>query len=216
VNKVKTTCEQLALDDLQRERTESELVVQVYGPFPLGNKENSILSSPLGNLKGVYLWAIPFENSYLIYYVGETGVSFAARNMEHIKCYLNGFYRIYEPDAFAKGEKILLWGGMWKSNRKGSDTMLTYLHQYHQLSILSYKFLDQFNVFVIPINEDDRRIRQRIEAAIAYKLLEQDGIIAKFQDSDIRYFPRRRNEQPRKIKVNANKLLLGLPNELTI
>lgn len=190
---------------------------QFYGPFQLtGSKEESVLLSSIGKLTGVYLWTIPFENKYLPYYVGETGVSFAYRSMEHVKCYLNGFYRIYDPEAFATGKKILVWGGMWKSNRRGSDTMIEYLHQYHKLSSLSYTFLNQFRIFLAPFDSDDRRLRQRLEAAIASKLFEQDGIIGSFQDNDVRYYPRRPKEQPIKIKLKFNELILGLSGELTI
>lgn len=190
--------------------------LQFYGPFQLaGSQEESILLSPKGKLMGVYLLTIPFENKYLPYYVGETGVSFASRSMDHVKCFLNGFYRIYDPEAFATGKKILVWGGMWKSNRKGSDTMIEYLQQYHKLSSLSYTFLNLFRFFLAPFDSDDR-LRQRLEAAIASKLLEQDGIIGSFQDNDIRYYPRRPKEQPIKIKLKVNELILGLSGELTI
>jgi hypothetical protein len=47
-------------------------------------------------------------------------------------------------------------------------------------------------------------------------LLEQDGIIGSFQDSDIRYYPRRSKEKPIKIRLRHSELLMGISGELTI
>ena len=46
------------------------LELKFHGPFHItnGQKENLLLS-PLGELKGVYVWVIPFRNKYLSYYV---------------------------------------------------------------------------------------------------------------------------------------------------
>jgi hypothetical protein len=124
------------------------------------------------------------------------GVSFAHRTLEHVKCYLRGLYRIYDPHQFAKGKKILIWGGMWKPNRKDPDTMYEYLTQYQRLFPLSYEFLNQFRIFLAPIDEDNQRIRQRVEAAIAFTLREHDGVVGSFQDTDIKYWARRPQERP--------------------
>ncbi|MCL5949643.1 MAG: hypothetical protein M1490_04120 [Candidatus Bathyarchaeota archaeon] len=191
--------------------------LKFHGPFHIINgQEENLLLSPLGELKGVYVWAIPFQNKYLSYYVGETGKSFVYRTMEHIKCYLNGFYRIYNPEEFAMGKKKLVWGGMWKTDRKSPKIMIEYLNNYQQLSILAYAFLTQFRVFLAPLDNDNQRLRQRIEAAIAQDLLQQDGIIGSFQDNGIRYYLRRQSEPPIKIKLNGYEQLLGLNGELTI
>ena len=94
--------------------------------------------------------------------------------------------------------------------------MIEYLNNYQQLSTLAYAFLTQFRVFLAPLDKDNQRLRQRIEAAIAQDLLQQDGLIGSFQDNDIIYYPRRQSEPPIKIKLNAYEQLLGLNCELTI
>lgn len=151
--------------------TES-LFVQWFGPYCFaGSESENVFTNSIGEKKGVYLWTIPFDSKYLVYYVGETGVSFAERLLQHVQSYLNGFYRVFDPEEFAEGRKVLVWGGMWKSDRKSPDIMFEYLRQYHKLSDMAHSLLNQFRIFVAPLKENDRRIRQRIEAAIAYGLL---------------------------------------------
>ena len=133
--------------------------------------------------------------------------------MEHTRDVLQGLYRVYDPSQFAQGRKTLIWGGMWKPDRKGSSTMLEFLNRYLELSPLIYQFLGQLRFFLAPIDAE-KRMRQRIEAAIAKKLLEQPEIIGEFQDNDIRYQPRRTNEKPILVTMRSFESILGLSSEL--
>jgi len=192
------------------------LEIQLYGPYRcFGNKDESVFHVPISTRKGVYFWTIPFENQYLTYYIGETGNSFVYRTMEHIQCYLRGFYRVYDPNEFAKGKKVLIWGGMWKPDRKGLDVKLEFIDRYPALSRQIYEYLAQFRLFLAPIDRD-RRTRQRIEAAIATKMLGRPGVIGNFQDDDIRYWPRRSEEQPIYVKMKPSELIMGLNEELVV
>jgi len=192
------------------------LKLQWCGPYRFcGNRDESVFLVSVGERRGIYLWAIPFENQYLTYYVGETGRSFAYRSIEHAKCYLEGFYRVYDPEKFAKGEKVLIWGGMWKPNRKDLKIMYEFLEKYPKLSHQIYEFLEQFKIFLAPTNVK-QRTRQRIESAIASKLLGQPGVVGKFQDADIKYLPRRAREQPIYLKMSFPETILGLNDELVV
>jgi hypothetical protein len=179
-----------------------------------GSKDDSVLISPESGKTGVYLWTVPYQEKYLAYYVGETGKSFAHRTMQHTQYYLNGFYRVYDPKEFVKGSKSLIWGGMWKTGRKGPDTMLEFLNQYTELSTEIDKFLKAFRIFLAPL-DSERRIRQRIEAAINSRLCEQPGIVGSFQDKDIKYLPKRADEDAILVRINSHEPILGLANELT-
>jgi hypothetical protein len=190
--------------------------VEFVGPYRfIGSKNESVLTAPIGKKKGVYLWTIPFQNGYLTYYVGETGVSFAVRSMQHIQNYLNGLYRLYDLEEFHNGERVLVWGGMWKPGRKGSKTMYEFLQSYSKFAPLILDFIQGFRLFLAPI-EGNRRIRQRIEAAIAGSLNSQSGVVRTFQDKDIRYAPRRSKEEPIKVKITIPAAIMGLENELEI
>jgi len=189
--------------------------MQWHGPYVLyGTKYGSIFTQPETKKSGIYLWTIPFEKRYLTYYVGETGRSFATRIMEHTRDYLSGFYRVYDPLQFAGGKKKFVWGGMWKPGRRDPHRMLEFLNRYAELSTAIYEFLGQFRIFLAPLDVEERT-RQRIEAAIANRLFEQSGLIGKFQDEDIRYRPRRTDEEPISVKMISFESILGLCSELT-
>ncbi len=73
-----------------------------------------LFAQPEAQQSGIYLWTIPFGEQFLTYYVGETGRSFVARHTEHAQSYLHGLYRVYDPQLFAKGEKVFIWEGCGK------------------------------------------------------------------------------------------------------
>lgn len=185
-----------------------------YGPYKwYGPKDRALFSSPEVKKAGIYLWTIPFKKQYLVYYVGETGRSFAARFTEHTRDYLYGLYRIYDPHHFTQGKKTLLWEGMWKSSI--CDRMGEFLNRYSELSPLVYKLMGAFRIFLAPLDVEDR-IRQRIEAALAKRLYQQPGLVGKFQDDDIRYSPRRHGEKPISVSKIFPEEILGLGNELIV
>lgn len=189
-------------------------VVNWHGPYKLyGTKDDSVLATVLAKQKGIYLWAAPFEGKYLTYFVGETGRSFATRFLEHIRYYLYGFYRVYDPDDFVHGRKTLVWDGMWKPDRKSPEIMLEFLNRYPELSQLIYRYLGEFRIFLAPIDAQ-RRVRQRIEAAIAKRLLEQQGLTSEFHDHEVRYLSKRTDEAPILVEMQAFESILGLCNEL--
>jgi hypothetical protein len=50
------------------------LLFQCYGPYKfIGNETESVFTNQNGVQKGVYLWAVPFGDEFLVYYVGQTG-----------------------------------------------------------------------------------------------------------------------------------------------
>lgn len=175
----------------------------------------NLLLNPIGKEKGIYLWTIPFENKYLVHYVGETGVSFAYRTMEHIKNYLQGQYTLYEPEEFAKGKKIQLWSGMWKERKSNPAVMHEFLQKYPEFSTKYFDFLTLLRFFAIPV-ESSRRVRQRIESAIARHLYKQPGIVGAFQDKGVRYLPRRSDEIPMLLKIKSSVRIISMPIELAI
>ena len=192
------------------------LFVKWFGPYCLvGNKDENIFTNLLGERKGVYLLAIPFDGKHLVYYVGETGVSFSQRLLQHIQNYLSGFYRLFDPEEFAEGRKILVWGGMWKSDRKDPKFILDFLKRHSELAPKILRFVEQFRVFLAPIDAD-KRILERIESEIARSINEQNGIAGRFQDSDIRYKPRRLNEPHIKVTMIFPKSIMGLKKELLV
>ena len=104
-------------------------------------------------------------------------------------------------------------GGMWKKNRK--HKMGEFLNRYSELSPIIYEYLRLFRIFVGPIDVK-KRIRRRIEAAIANSLYIQSGIVGEFQNNDITFHPRRSDEEPFDVELKGVENILGLGNKITV
>jgi hypothetical protein len=192
------------------------LSVEWFGPYRfVGHEADNVFTCSMGKKKGVYLFTIPFEGKYLVYYVGETGDSFANRLLQHVQSYLNGFYRIFDPEEFAAGRKVLLWGGMWKTDRREPKLICDFIDRQAELAPKIIMFLKQFRIFLAPIDED-KRIIERVEAEIARSLNQHEGLVGAFQDKDVRYRPTRLNEQQFRAVLNFSQPVLGLSEELLV
>jgi hypothetical protein len=192
------------------------LSVRWYGPYSFVKSEDqNIFTCLMGEKKGVYLFTIPFEGKYLVYYVGETGDSFANRLLQHVQSYLNGFYRIFDPEEFVKGRKVLLWGGMWKTDRREPKLISDFIDRQTELAPKILLQLKRFRIFLAPIDED-KRIIERVEAEIARSLNQQEGLIGGFQDKDVRYRPTRPNEQRFKVIMTFSNPIMGLSQEVSV
>jgi hypothetical protein len=162
----------------------------------------------------IYLKSL-LRGKYLVYYAGETGASFAIRLLQHVQSYLNGFYRVFDPEEFVRGRKVLLWGGMWKSDRKEPKLICEFLQKNSELAPKIIRFIQQFRIFLAPIDED-KQIMERIESGIAKSLNRQSGFIADFQDKDVRYRPTRPDEQQFRVLMTFSKSIMGLREELLV
>lgn len=93
--------------------------LEFKGLFQWYSREGDCLfERPEADLSGIYLWAVERDGAYMTYYVGESGRSFRERFTEHADGYLNGYYRLYDPEPFARGEKKEIWSGMWKPDTR--------------------------------------------------------------------------------------------------
>ncbi len=192
------------------------LSVKWYGPYSfVDSGVENVFTCSMGEKKGVYLFTIPFEGKYLVYYVGETGASFANRMLQHAQSYLNGFYRIFDPEEFVKGRKILLWGGMWKADRREPKLISDFIDKQAELAPKIILFLKQFRIFLAPIGKD-KRIIERVEAEIARSLNQQEGLIGAFQDKDVRYRPTSPDEQQFWVMMTFPQPIMGLTEKLFV
>jgi hypothetical protein len=130
---------------------------------------------------------------------------------EHLSEQLSGRYRIYEPEAFAQGRKKLLWRGVYGP---GAETNVEgFVSQLSAMAPALVQFVRTMRFHVAPASASDR-IRRRIEAALAGHLYRQDGVLGQFQDSDIRYTPRSKNEEPVRVQLTWQARPLGVPDML--
>lgn len=188
-----------------------------HGPFRfLNDKETSVFKHPHSREQGIYVWAVPFGEQYLPYYIGETGDSFSGRLKSHVKEYLSGGYRVYETDPFRRGEKTLVWKGTWlKGTEEGMPDFLDGYLDYTQ-KILS--LLGTFEIFLAPLKTEES-VRKRIEGAIARCLFDyqKKNNREAFIEKEDRNRLRRRlpTEHPISLTILGGEAIIGLRNELS-
>ncbi len=186
--------------------------ITISGFGPLGFlKSPSILEHPSGSQCGVYLWTVNIEENEFIYYVGETGKSFSQRMLGHLKAYISGSYVVLDAAHFAKGEKVILWRGMYMEGPKPS--ILDFVRHQEEYVAQVRSMLDLFNVWLLP-TDCSRVVRRRIEGAIAAHLYHQPGLVGELQDKGIRYVKRKPNEDPVHVTIIAPRPIMGLPRSL--
>ena len=191
------------------------LNVDFSGPFSwLGaSSAPSVLDCELRKSFGVYLWAIPRPDGYLVYYVGETGTSFARRLTDHYKEHAACFYHLYSPDPFACGRKALAWPGRYDA--KDRRSVLECIAAYPELAPSVAELTALYRFLLAPLSVSTR-LRRRIEAAIALSLYAAPGRVGSFQDQGIRYSPKKSEEEPIQCTFNSTVPILGLPDHLTV
>ena len=193
----------------------NQLILDFSGPFILCGDEGDLLfdHQEIAQRTGVYLWAVRFQDGFLVNYVGETGTSFYQRMKDHMIQCLGGNYRICEPTLFSQGKREILWNGMWRRGTR--DLMPLFVSRYIELAPKIKEYLELIRVFVAPV-ETTSRMRRRIEGTIAFSLREQPPPIGTFINEDVRYFRRRRGEEPLRVRINCSQRILGLEAEIVV
>jgi hypothetical protein len=162
----------------------------------------------VGTNPGIYLWTVPSTVGELVYYVGETDRGFARRMDEHLTEQLSGRYRLYEPNAFLRGEKDLLWRGV--NGRGAQPNVAGFVDKLPAWAPALVEFVRSIRFHVAPTTCSGRS-RRRIEAALANHLREQKGLIGKFQEADVRYARRRVNEETITVEITWQQKPLDVP-----
>lgn len=153
------------------------------------------------------------EDGELIHYVGETGDSFAKRMLDHFKEHASGGYHLYSPEPYSEGRKICLWPGRY--DRDSRTFVSDFVFKLHELWPAIVALAKTYRFYLAPL-ACDRRLRRRIEAAIASTLYEQLGIAGDFLGRGIRYSSRRNDEAPLSVAIESSVRLIGLPEVLEV
>lgn len=190
-----------------------EVVVPFSGPFswPGTPDAPSVFGAELGRSCGIYIWTVPQQDGHFVYYVGETGRSFAVRLLEHYKEHATCMYHVYSPAEFGRGEKVALWPGRYDPTDRKSITECISQHLKFASQINELTYLYRF--FLAPLSCEER-IRRRVEAAIAGALYDAPGLAGMFQDRGIRYDPRTDEEAPIGCLITSPVRLIGLPERI--
>jgi hypothetical protein len=191
-------------------RASDEITISFTGPFSWAGASDApcIHDTDAVRKAGIYLWTVPLPEGHLVYYVGETGRNFSVRLRQHYGELAAARYHVYSAVDFARGEKLCLWPGRYDSiDRKTDEDCVA------KLPSISEQIREMTGVlrfFLAPMS-CDKRLRRRIEAAIAQSLYDSPGNAGTFQDRGIRYEPRMRAEQPIACVATSAVPLLGLP-----
>jgi hypothetical protein len=191
--------------------TEFELIL--HGPYGLcGTHEKILFYEDIGEEAGIYFWTVPYvQGGSIINYIGETGVSFKQRFKDHMIHTAGGNYRICDPDFEVQGVERILWNGLW---RKGTrDKMPEFVSRIIELSPAIKKSLEHSEIYVAPF-KSEKRIRQRIEGAIADHIKAQDPPASGLLPTDVRYTKRWDDEDPVSVLISGGDALLGMPKDL--
>jgi hypothetical protein len=186
--------------------------LRFYGPYLLCSEHEDLLAQcPYSKESGIYLKAVKQSSGiYRVFYLGETGTSFYQRMKEHIVQTLGGNYRICDPDALREGIQTVIWDGLW---RKGTrDKLPEFLQHYEALAPIVKRSLTVQEVFVAPF-ESERRLRQRIEGSLALAL-RSDTTASSLMASDVRYYKRRKDEEPVMVNIEAKSEIEGFPLQI--
>ncbi|MGB8951719.1 MAG: hypothetical protein WCC06_03525 [Candidatus Aminicenantales bacterium] len=194
---------------------EETIILDFFGPFSWrGSAEApSIFGATVARQSGIYMWTISVEGSELVYYVGETGRDFETRMLEHFREHCSGGYHIYSPSEFRHGMKIPLWPGRYDPAER--TTVADFVVKAPELWPAILDLINIYRFFLAPL-QYDRRLRERIEGAIAAHLYGQKGPVGDFQDRGIRYRPRMSKEAPIAVAIGSWEMFRGLPPALEV
>jgi hypothetical protein len=183
------------------------------GPYEwFGPPERTLYGSGWVDEPGVYLWTIPTAaTTFTPYFVGETGRSFAERFAEHTRAYLGGEYTVWEPEDFLQKNKVEVWGGLWKPERR--KMFGEYLENLERLNMRTLDLLRAYRIFLAPMRGSER-MRERVEAAIirAVRLADPHP----FLDENLRYRPRLPSEPPVNYEMHWPAPVEGVPTRCQV
>lgn len=180
------------------------------GPFALGGDHAPIVfADAIANESGLYVWTVPYAGGGLIVtYVGETQSSFGQRMKEHTIQTLGGNYRVSDPDQLCQGVDEIVWNGLWRRGTR--DKLPEYLDRFTDLAPVIKRQLLAVRVLVAPF-QGERRVRRRIEAALAAHIWNQPPPASSLLPRDIRYHAQRGDEEPIPVRVLRDVEVLGFP-----
>lgn len=169
----------------------------------------AVKDSNYANETGVYIWAVPVEEGYMVTYVGITGRNFAKRMEEHLQSYLSGEYGTYKLEALKEGKAERIYPGTFRDAE-----IEEFIENHEEIFTKLKQYLYNTEIFLIPL-DGDKQFRENLESAIADKIRNS----SKTGDLPLSGSPKQDyepNEQSETIKLNTDENFIGLPKKLEI
>jgi len=159
------------------------------------------------NTEGVYIFTFEFDG-YVAYWPGITEKRpLIKRLQDHPPKFRNGEYNVLDVDSAKKGNRELIWKG-WEYAKKHRDEFIT-----NKKSILKAvdKQLCATKIFVAEVS--DKRLRERIEAALAIGLYTSGSELI---DKGMHLIPKRADEAVIEITNICTTKIDGVPDILLV
>lgn len=181
------------------------------GPYSWPGYEKETGLPPIPKIPGVYLQTFYYRGGYLIYAAGITRRMIPVRLKEHNRKYNNGEYNVFNMDYLKDGIRKEIWHG-WGYAREHRDEF----DDNKEIILEAVKEqLACFRIFIANPGTE-RRVLERIEAAIMNNLYLQELPICDIPDKGMYLAPKFDNELPITVFNHCEQELLGLPECLEI
>ena len=107
----------------------------------------------------------------------------------------------------------MIWPGVYDKDHPA--TLEQYAERLPEIAEALDRFVHLIRFHLAPIVAD-KRVRERIEAALADHFLNQEGLVGEFQEKGVNYARRRADETPLTLTITSSVHIRGLPRELNV
>jgi len=167
--------------------------------------------SPLDEISGVYMWTVLGPSGYVCSGCGITERPIRKRMLEHRRGYLSGAYTMLDINEMRKGNRKEIWHGMW-AGYDSPERKAEFLERKDELQAVAEDQMDSLQIFVA--EEQDKRIQERVEAAIVSTLYEAKPPYCDLPDRGTLRMPRREDEQPLVFINQSNHHFVNLADRM--
>lgn len=193
-----------------------EMHVSWLGPYSWPGFEQINGVPELPAFAGVYLWTVEYAGGHLIHVAGIT-VNLRRRFQHHTDTYFAGGYTLFDMTEMKNGRRREIWhGAEWVGWRwaERPERQAEFIERRTELRDAVKLQLGTFRVFVTPIA--DRRVRERMEAAIVTGLYAAPPPLCDVPDQGMRLTRRRSDEEAITVQNVCANTLYGLPECFSI
>lgn len=145
-------------------------VLTWHGPFTFrAGPRHSVFVGDVASATGLYLWAVPTPQGFLVHRVGGTAKPFWIRQHEHLQAFHRGEYPIHRVAALAAGRRHPVHHGV-RGHRGCPGLLESRFHQKQAALAADLEgTLSLLTIFLAPLGAG-LRVRRRIETAIILRL----------------------------------------------
>lgn len=186
----------------------ADVPVHFSGPFSAveGNTHPCLFAADVSRRSGVYIWTIEVGGEHRPWYVGQTQRDFGTRTGEHLRSYLCGEYRVFDPQALARGVNKVVWG----SPANWPESLPAFLRAHSTLMPQVIELIRLLRFHVAPL-ERDKRVYDGVEGALGRHFRSLPG---EFWDAGIKVPGQIPGEAPLRLLLTSDVPIAGLPAEL--